>query len=80
MDKTSIYYRRWRSWGIDAAERAVKTVAQTAVALLGTGAVDLTDLSQGELWSASFAAGALSLLTSLASKQTGFPDSAGLDV
>ena len=34
----------YREWGAAALTRAVKTAAQTAVALIGTGAVGFTDL------------------------------------
>lgn len=78
MNSNSITVRRWKAWGRDAGERAVKTVAQTAVALLSTDSLGLVDFGSTELWSASVAAGLLSLLTSLASKPTGNPSSAGL--
>lgn len=51
----------WRAAGI----RAVKTVAQTAVAAIGTAAV-LGDVSWTMVASASVLAGVLSILTSLA--------------
>jgi len=51
----------WRAAGI----RAVKTVAQTAIATIGTGAV-LSDVNWIAVASASAVAGVLSLLTSVA--------------
>ncbi len=68
---TSLLKRRWASFAKDAGERAVKTVAQTAVALLSTDSLGLIDFAASDLWSASLAAGFLSLLTSVASKPVG---------
>lgn len=46
--------------------RALKTAAQTAVALIGTGAVGFTDLDWVRIASVSGVAALVSLLTSLA--------------
>ncbi|EOS62519.1 holin [Oscillibacter sp. 1-3] len=54
-----------KKWMKAAGIRAIKTVAQTAVATIGT-AVLLTDVSWVAVASASVLAGALSLLTSVA--------------
>ena len=54
-----------KQWAKAAAVRAVKTVAQTAVATIGTGAV-LSDVNWVMVVSASVLAGVLSLLTSVA--------------
>lgn len=54
-----------RSWWRAAGIRAMRTVAQTAVASLGTAAV-LSDVNWLAVASASALAGLLSLLTSLA--------------
>lgn len=54
-----------RSWWRAAGIRALRTVAQTAVAILGTAAV-LSDVNWLAVASASALAGLLSLLTSLA--------------
>lgn len=55
----------WMLWWKAAAIRAVKTVAQTAVATIGTTAV-LQDVNWALVGSASLLAGLLSLITSLA--------------
>ena len=54
-----------RNWFKAAAVRAVKTVAQTSVATIGTAAV-LGDVNWVAVASASALAGVLSLLTSVA--------------
>lgn len=53
-------------WLKAALIRAVKTMAQTAVALMSTGAVGILDVDWKAVLSASALAGVLSLLTSLA--------------
>lgn len=54
------------TWFKAAGIRAIKTAAQTAVALIGTGAVGFTDLDWLHIASVSGVAAVLSLLTSLA--------------
>ena len=57
--------KNWKQWAKAAAVRAVKTVAQTAVATIGTSAV-LGEVNWVMVGSASLLAGILSLLTSVA--------------
>ena len=54
-----------KKWIKAAATRAVRTVAQTAIATIGTSAV-LTDVNWLAVTSASILAGLLSILTSVA--------------
>ncbi len=55
----------WKNWIKAAGIRAIKTVAQTAVATIGTSAV-MGDVNWIAVGSASLLAGILSLLTSVA--------------
>ena len=71
---------KWKSWLKAAGIRAVKTVAQTAVATIGASAV-LSEVDWLVVASASALAGAISLLTSVAglpelpdTDGDGFPD------
>lgn len=57
--------RDWKKWAKAAGVRAVKTVAQTAVATIGTAAA-LGSVDWRMVASASALAGVLSLLTSVA--------------
>ena len=55
-----------RRWIVAAAVRAVKTAAQTAVALIGTNAVGITEVDWVAVGSAAALAAVLSVLTSVA--------------
>ena len=63
-------FRAYRTWLTSAAIRAVRTIAQTAVALLTTGAAGMLDVDWLSVASASALAGVVSILTSL----TGLPE------
>ena len=59
-----------KEWFKAAGIRAIKTIAQTAIATIGTAAV-LGDVNWGMVAAAAALAGVLSLLTSVA---TGLPE------
>lgn len=52
-----------------AGERAIKTIAQAALAFLGTGTVGLFTIDWTSLASVSLGAGLLSILTSIVTKK-----------
>lgn len=56
---------KWKTWWKAAGIRAIKTMAQTAVATIGAAAV-LSDVNWIMAVSAAVLAGVLSLLTSVA--------------
>ena len=57
--------RNWKLWAKAAAVRAVKTMAQTAVATIGVAAV-MQEVNWIAVGSAALLAGGLSVLTSVA--------------
>lgn len=56
--------RNWKEWTIAAVIRAVRTVAQTAVATIGVSAL-MEDVNWLAVGSTALLAGILSLLTSI---------------
>ena len=65
--------KNWKNWIKAAGIRAIKTVAQTAAATIGTSAV-MGDVNWIMVGSAALLAGILSLLTSVA----GLPELEGV--
>lgn len=57
--------KNWKAWIKAAGIRAIKTVAQTAVATIGTTAV-MAEVNWALVGSSALLAGILSLLTSIA--------------
>ena len=57
--------KNWKAWVKAAGVRAIKTVAQTAVATIGTSAA-MGEVNWVMVGSASLLAGILSMLTSVA--------------
>lgn len=55
-----------KEWAFAALVRAIKTAAQTAVSLIGTGAVGFTDLDWVQIASVSGVTAVVSILTSIA--------------
>lgn len=58
----------WDFWNY-AGERALKTVAQAAIAYIGSGTVGLFEIDWAGMASVSLGAGLLSVLTSIATKK-----------
>jgi len=56
----------WIEWSKAASVRAIKTMAQTAVALIGTNLVGIADIDWLAVGSTAVVAGIVSMLTSLA--------------
>lgn len=56
---------KWEDWAKAAGVRAVKTMAQTAVATIGTAAI-MSEVNWAMIMSASLLSGVISMLTSVA--------------
>ena len=63
-------YLSWEFWA-QTLERAVKTFAQSAVALIGTQLVGVTDLDWVQIASVAAVAAVVSVLTSIGSAPIG---------
>lgn len=64
----SIYMKKTFWAGV--AERAIKTLAQAALAMIGTNAVAITHLDWGNILAVAATAAIVSVLTSLATPET----------
>lgn len=62
----------------DSTERAIKTAAQSALGVLGAGALGVLDVDWANLGSVAALATVVSLLTSVASGTKGDPNTASL--
>lgn len=60
-----------KKFGLDALERAVKTFAQSLLALIGAGAVNIVLLPWADIFAVSATAALVSLLTSVVSLPLG---------
>ena len=67
--------KNWKTWIKAAGIRAIKTVAQTALATIGTSGIVMGDVNWVMVGSAALLAGVLSMLTSIA----GLPEVKGAD-
>lgn len=65
IKEVKVLSNKTKTWLKAAGVRAIKTVAQTAVATIGTAAI-ISDVSWVQVVSAALLAGVLSLLTSVA--------------
>jgi hypothetical protein len=69
-----------KTFWFDALERAVKTVAQTALSLLTVNGADLFTMTTRGFWSTTALSGLISLLMSVISSGVGKDNSASLVV
>lgn len=67
-----------KSFWIDATERAIKTFAQSALAVVGVGVTDIMSVNWMGVLSVGAGAAFVSLLTSVASERTGISGTASL--
>ena len=62
---------RTKSFWIDAAERTIRTIAQSLLALMGTDALGIVGLDWMQMGSVAIGAGLMSLLTSIVASGVG---------
>ena len=62
---------RTKSFWIDAAERTIRTIAQSLLALMGTDALGIVGLDWMQMFSVAIGAGLMSLLTSIVASGVG---------
>lgn len=62
---------RTRAFWIDAGERAVRTIAQALLALLGTDALGIVGLDWLQMLSVAAGAGLMSILTAIVATNVG---------
>ena len=62
---------RNKSFWIDAAERTIRTIAQSLLALMGTDALGIVGLDWMQMGSVAIGAGLMSLLTSIVATGVG---------
>ena len=62
---------RNKSFWIDAAERTIRTIAQSLLALMGTDALGIVGLDWMQMFSVAIGAGLMSLLTSIVATGVG---------
>ena len=62
---------RTKSFWIDAAERTIRTIAQSLLALMGTDALGIVGLDWMQMLSVALGAGLMSLLTSIVASGVG---------
>ena len=62
---------RTKSFWIDAAERTIRTIAQSLLALMGTDALGIVGLDWMQMGSVAIGAGLMSLLTSIVATGVG---------
>jgi hypothetical protein len=64
-EKRKTLMEKWTKYWAYAGERAIKTVAQTAIATIGSGALGVLDVDWANVASVSALAGVMSLLMSV---------------
>ena len=73
--------RRWKAWAADAAEHALRAFAGATLAALPVTSDNLLSIEsflEWQPWSVGLGSAVLSLLTSLAARRRGAPNSASV--